>query len=356
LLGFARFLIGVGSSTIVVTRTYVSYAAMKEERAMYLHLLASIRLIGLIGGPLFGFMFISVDFSLWNGGPAVDKYSAPALFSAIVGILLCLGILFGFKEFRVHPDELKSQSERENTSASSRDYRVSEVTPLVSGNKERVVHLDKTGFMVGNLMLLVVGATYSVYSVLQPLLMYDNFGWGIRENYIFFAVSMIICLLCCLVMPGILIYFDGRAIVVFSLIASAGGFLGRIHFHGNGEDWKVQFLSVTITLIVTGYTSCSVILFGLFTKALGQGESASTVNIALGFGISFIIVIIIIIYYYYCFWKTRKRDTHNSFHFFFFLFFFFFFSFSFSFFLFFFFVSQHRAGFDSSVGDSSLQY
>ena len=284
----------------MATRAYVSFATLKEERPLYLHLLASLRLMGLMGGPLFGFMFINVDFVLWNEGPIVSKYTAPALFCALLGVGLFVTILLALKEFKFpSSEELRTTSERardknkgenhdnhehhHNETKRGREYRVSEVTPLVSEKREKGLYLDRTGLLIANMMLLVVGSTYSVFSVLQPLLSYDNFGWGIKENYAFFGVSLLMCVLCCVLMPVVLIYVDGRAVVVGSLVMTAAGFLGRIHFEGNGEAWKVQFLSVSVTLVVMGYTSCSVVLFGLFTKQLGLGESMFAVNVALAF-------------------------------------------------------------------------
>ena len=287
----ARLLIGVGSSTMVSTRAYVTFATLRDERPLYLHLLASLRLLGLIGGPLLGFIFIHVDFTLWDGGPTVNVYTAPAFFCGLVGLVLLLVVLILFRDFKFTSDEeLRTKSEREwdrvsgSLNSSNREYRAAEVTPLLSRlPKEKNYVIDRTGLLVANLMLLVVGASYSIFSVLQPLLSYDNFGWGIRENYIFFGVSSVVCVFCCALMPAILNYFDARAVVGFSLVCTAAGFFGRIHFAGTPDAWRMQFLAVTIALIVTGYTTCSVILFGLFTKQLALGESMFVVNVSLAF-------------------------------------------------------------------------
>jgi len=292
-LCFGRFLMGGGSATISILRSYVLFASMKEERAYYLQIMTTLRLLGLFAGPSFSFIFIQVDFRLFPGGPRIDKYTSPAFFAALIVGFLALLLIFTFKEFKVRPpQELcpprissriphSDQEEISDTDAPPESRNASERSPLLSSAvEERMPSLGMIGSLVGGSVLALLSSTLAAFVFLQPLIAYDNFGWGIETNYLFFSVTLLFCFLVMVLSFLLVAYVDQRAIIVFSLFVISLGFLLRVDFPGELLVWRTQFLVSSLIFVAGGYTLSQSVVFNLFAKLLGLSENISLINLA----------------------------------------------------------------------------
>jgi len=150
--------------------------------------------------------------------------------------------------------------------------RVNEETPLINSlPEEKVKGFDWPIIISGALFFIVVSSSFSVLVGLQPLLSFDNHGWGLRQNYVYFVSLFAIAFVCCGVVGALLMFVDIRFIFFAAFMLSSAGFFSRICGFDT-EYWKIRYLALTAACIVPGFTFAYNILFGRYIKFLGFGE------------------------------------------------------------------------------------
>mmetsp|Transcript_6294 Transcript_6294/g.9144 ORF Transcript_6294/g.9144 Transcript_6294/m.9144 type:complete len:501 (-) Transcript_6294:357-1859(-) len=118
-LVFATALLGVGSSTLPVTRAFVAEVTATRERTTYIAFLTSLQYAGTTVTPFIGSFFVEIfardDGEINKGLFSINEYIAPAYFMMILSIIAfyLLSNKFVDRKREVNPNKKKSSRRQE---------------------------------------------------------------------------------------------------------------------------------------------------------------------------------------------------------------------------------------------------
>uniref|UniRef100_A0A915D1K5 Major facilitator superfamily (MFS) profile domain-containing protein n=1 Tax=Ditylenchus dipsaci TaxID=166011 RepID=A0A915D1K5_9BILA len=97
---FARFITGIGASTIGLLKAYASAASVSKDRSRAIAFVTGGMALGTTFGPAFQVFFSWIGYPGWNltSGFRLTMFNAPALLACAMNILTLLLLCFFFKE------------------------------------------------------------------------------------------------------------------------------------------------------------------------------------------------------------------------------------------------------------------
>ncbi|XP_060035089.1 major facilitator superfamily domain-containing protein 8 [Erinaceus europaeus] len=303
----ARGLAGFGAGNVAVVRSYIAGATSLRERTGAMANTSACQALGFILGPVFQtcFTLIGEEGVVWEAlRLRLNMYTAPALLSALLGVLNMLLVLAVLREHRV--DEWGRPCRSVN----------SEEEESEGGGRLPGGPIDQLAVVVTNILFFVVLFIFALFeTILTPLTM-DMFAWTREQAVLYGGVLLaVLGVEAVLVFLGVK-YVSGRvgerAVLLAGLLLVWAGFFlllpwgdefPRIQWEDlhnstapNASGWGspgdqpgqeptgcpvqqawCQFtpvihlaqLLVSAVLIGGGYPACNVMAYTLYSKILG---------------------------------------------------------------------------------------
>jgi len=279
LLIAAQIVLGLGSGSLGVTRSYVAELTGKRRRTELLAYLTAVQYAGFTVMPLAGAGLAVLGDSLpprvSTAGPLpLTAFTLPALTMAVLAVLALLLLLLVFKDPpRTPAAEESSTHSRPGTPAPAADELL---TGPPEGGCVRCGSWTKhDGVVLGGLLLNVTTkGTIAMYETLGSEYAIETYGWDPAKAGVAFSAFGAMGVMALLSFRGLVKRFNDVQLVLGGVLVMAGCCLLLVHLGGEAIALWRFLLSVGV-MYSSAYPIGHTAVLGLFSKIVGKGPQGA---------------------------------------------------------------------------------
>eukprot|EP01114_Cavostelium_apophysatum_P018577 TRINITY_DN5778_c0_g1_i1.p1 TRINITY_DN5778_c0_g1~~TRINITY_DN5778_c0_g1_i1.p1 ORF type:complete len:493 (+),score=90.41 TRINITY_DN5778_c0_g1_i1:69-1547(+) len=261
----ARFVVGAATANFAISQTYLAYASTTKNRGVLMALNSGFSVLGFIAGPAFASVFSFVDFNIRE--VEVNSNTAPGFFAAICSMLSLFSLIF-LKEI---PNTLKKAAKLATMKKGSGIYNaggsVKDISQII---QQTVKHDNKIPWLPVTICLIatfVYTWSFTVFESIGTQYSKAAYGWGSRENGIFFAALGAGVVVSLLILQLFLKVVNERVALIWTSVQMLGCWFIVVNYHTLGYVSKARFIA-SAALGGTAFSVACALMTTIYSKIL----------------------------------------------------------------------------------------
>lgn len=263
-LVFAQIVLGIGSGTLGVTRSFVADVTDRRHRTKYMGWTTAVQYGGFTMTPAIGSCFIQAfedgDYSVAGGLFRLNKFTAPAYFMSAVVVFTIAMIVLYFKDRKFAPSNAKKSQKRQNID----DF---------ASSATRCFGLSIYDCCIIGCMLLNVSTRGSIAC-------FETLGIAIGQDYFDMSASHAGFVIACCGTLGVITllcmgYLEERfsdvQIISGGLTVLTIGVTIMIFVRENAPNPTWQYDLAVLFIYAVGYPIANTAVLGMFSKSKSSG-------------------------------------------------------------------------------------
>jgi ceroid-lipofuscinosis MFS transporter 7 len=268
----SQIIVGFGSGTLGVTRSYVAETSPKEHRTSYMAYLTATQYTGFTVMPLLGGYLALYGKKLCSSGNCkwlifeMNEFSFPAYFMMAMAAIIIFLVVFVFQDYKKDP-----------TSASSTKKKtISEIE--AAKETDTCESCGITGMTLANelaiggcLLNIATKGNIGVYETLGMMYAEGRFDWASYQAGAFFAASGFIGVLILLCFKQLTAYFGDFNLMLYGILLMVVSNFLMVQYMWEDSLPEWQFVLGVPLMYCIAYPVGHTAVLGVFSKIVSNG-------------------------------------------------------------------------------------